>query len=489
MFYLIYPYTMSTTINMFSPDIDGVAPSYSKETAKSYDAAIEKKIQQEKQETVQSTQEQLENQKISVASSIIQKAIYTEALTSSAYQFTNQETYEKTDINDKTDTYINMNTSYRYIKYNIEGAGLLYNKLGEGNDFVKDSPKKVFENIKNRLITLGFNQKTDQNGILTTFQPQNDADILYMVWFFQTYIEHKVPDASKKDFRIGPKTLQALLDDNNTISKKETTTTSAQESTETTNTTQNTINQTTTNQTTGENINNEQTVINQTTTNQTIEANTNNTQTTENKVDATENKVIQKETIGTREFPKTKDIYQEGTEQYMFTQEDLNKRGIIQYTEFVPVIYETLQLESGLSFVQDAENLKEMLIKPRFEQMYKVILDMKSGITINGKSYEFSDNEIKEAIKNRSFSQNINDDGKLYTVNFDTRTPEMKKIENSVRRLGDKEYTQTEWKKGGLKEKYQIRPQGVLYRWVGGLNNDKIVKSISINNRTLKNEE
>lgn len=480
---------MSTTINMFSPDIEGVTPSYSRETAKKYDATIDKKIQQEQQETVQSTQEQLENQKISIASSIIQKAIYTEALTSSAYQFTQQENYEKTDINDKTDTYINMNTSYRYIKYNIEGAGLLYNKLEEGNNFVKDSPKKVFENIKNRLITLGFNQKTDQNGILTTFQPQNDADILYMVWFFQTYIEHKVQDSSKKDFRIGPKTLQALLDENNNINHKATTPTSAQESTETTNTTQNTINQTTTNQTIGENINNEQTVINQTTTNQTIEANTNNTQTTENNVDAPQNNVIQKETIGTREFPKTKDIYQEGTEQYMFTQEDLTQRGITQHTEFVPTIYETLQLESGLAFAQDAENLKEMLIKPRFKQMYQVILDMKSGITINGKSYEFSDNEIKNAIKNKWFSQIIRENEKLYTVNFDTRTPEMKKIENSVRPLGDKEYTQTEWEKGGLKEKYQIHPQGILYKWVKGINNEKIVKSISINNRTLKNEE
>jgi hypothetical protein len=87
-------------------------------------------------------------------SKIIEDAIYDEKVTKSAYQFTNQETYTNTDFNDKTDTYVNMNTSFRYIRYNIGGAGTLYNQLNEGNNFAKDSPKKIFETIKNRFIEL-----------------------------------------------------------------------------------------------------------------------------------------------------------------------------------------------------------------------------------------------------------------------------------------------------------------------------------------------
>jgi hypothetical protein len=76
----------------------------------------------EKQESTEATQEEIENLKILSVSKIIQEAIYNEKVTKSAYQFTDQETYTNTDFNDKTDTYVNMNTSFRYIKYNIGGA-------------------------------------------------------------------------------------------------------------------------------------------------------------------------------------------------------------------------------------------------------------------------------------------------------------------------------------------------------------------------------
>jgi hypothetical protein len=76
----------------------------------------------EKQENTKKTQEEIENLKILSVSKIIKEAIYDEKVTTSDYQFTNQETYTNTDFNDKTDTYINMNTSFRYIKYNIDGA-------------------------------------------------------------------------------------------------------------------------------------------------------------------------------------------------------------------------------------------------------------------------------------------------------------------------------------------------------------------------------
>jgi hypothetical protein len=38
-----------------------------------------------------------------------------------------------------------------------------------------------------------------------------------VIGFFQAMTEEKSPNASKKDFRIGPKTLTALLDSNNTL--------------------------------------------------------------------------------------------------------------------------------------------------------------------------------------------------------------------------------------------------------------------------------
>lgn len=210
------------------PDIGPVKAEYTKETANAYDNYLEEEVKKEQEKTQENTQEDLENLKILTISKAIQENIYNSNLTISSYQFTNQDSYTETDFNDKTDTYVNMNSSFRYIRYNIDGAGLLYNQLAEGNDFKKDSPKKVFESIKNRLTQLEFNKKIDGNGKLSTFEIQNDQDMLYAIGFFQSIVETKSPSASKKDFRIGPKTLTALLENNisiHTSNATETTTT------------------------------------------------------------------------------------------------------------------------------------------------------------------------------------------------------------------------------------------------------------------------
>jgi hypothetical protein len=85
-----------------------------------------------------------------------------------------------------------------------------------------------------------------------------------------------------------------------------------------------------------------------------------------------------------------------------------------------------------------------MLIRPRLQQLNQVVNEMKTGITIDEKTYTFSENEINKAISENKFSQIINRDNKMYKINFETRTPEMKKIERSAYPLGDKEYNETE---------------------------------------------
>ena len=210
---------------MGTPDIGPVKAEYDSETANKYDNYLEEEIKK----SHETTESDLEDLKIAAISKTIKENIYTSNLTISNYQFTNQDSYTDTDFTDKTDTYVNMNSSFRYIRYNIGGAGTLYNQLAEGNNFTKDSPKKVFESIKNRLTQLGFNKKVDDQGKLVKFDIQNDQDMLYAIGFFQTIVESKVTNASKKDFRIGPKTLTALLDNTSTIdasSKPETQTTS-----------------------------------------------------------------------------------------------------------------------------------------------------------------------------------------------------------------------------------------------------------------------
>lgn len=211
---------------MGTPDIGPVKAEYDSETANKYDNYLEEEIKK----SHETTESDLEDIKIAAISKTLKENIYSSNLTISTYQFTDQESYTDTDFTDKTDTYVNMNSSFRYIRYNIGGAGTLYNQLAEGNDFKKDSPKKVFESIKSRLTQLGFNKKVDDQGKLVKFDIQNDQDMLYAIGFFQTIVESKVTNASKKDFRIGPKTLTALLDNTTAMiaasSKPETQTTS-----------------------------------------------------------------------------------------------------------------------------------------------------------------------------------------------------------------------------------------------------------------------
>ena len=215
------------------PTIYGIEPNYDSKTAREYDVEATKEMEaqegkneiiKETQEELKETQEELENLKfLQNSSNTIKEAIYNNPkLTKSTYQFTDQETYTNTNFSDKTDTYINMNTSFRYIKYNVSGAGALYNQLNEGNNFRTDSPKKVFETIKNRFVTLWFNKRVNEQWKLETFEIKNDTDMLYVIGFFQTFLKDKLQDSSNIDFRIWPKTLGALLDDNNKLEYIET---------------------------------------------------------------------------------------------------------------------------------------------------------------------------------------------------------------------------------------------------------------------------
>jgi hypothetical protein len=65
----------------------------------------------------------------------------------------------------------------------------------------------------------------------------------------------------------------------------------------------------------------------------------------------------------------------------------------------------------------------------------------------------------------------------------------MKKIERSAYPLGDKEYNETEWASGNLKEKFQIAPQGVIYIWVTWIGNEKKVTKINIWDKILYTEK
>ncbi len=165
------------------------------------------------------------------------------------------------------------------------------------------------------------------------------------------------------------------------------------------------------------------------------------------------------------EFPKIKDIYSEGEDNYLFTLEDTKGRWIDDIS-FVPTIYNTLQIENNLENIGESSDLKNMLIRPWFEQMWKVIEDMRKWITVDWEKYTFTYEQIKLAIENKWFIKTIEKDGKEYELVFDTWTSEMNKIINAVRPLWNKEYNKSWWESGWLKEKYQIRPVWLIYKWV-----------------------
>ncbi|HKL44380.1 MAG TPA: hypothetical protein VJ892_03815 [Candidatus Absconditabacterales bacterium] len=196
---------------------------------------------------------------------------------------------------------------------------------------------------------------------------------------------------------------------------------------------------------------------------------------------------IKVEKIGDRKFPRLRDVYKHGNEKYLFDKNDLSDRGLSDKIDYIPSMYKSLNLDRNLDNPIESEDLKEFLIKPWFKQLDKVIDDMEDGISIDGEKYKFTPEQIKEAIKNEGFIKTIKKDGKEYEIVFDTWTPEMKKISNSVRPLGDKEYQKTEGKSGSVKEKYQIEPVGLIYNKVNGIfNTDKKIGKISVGNRVLK---
>ena len=190
-----------------SPDIGGVNAEYSNNTARQYDESLSQEIAETKN-ALEVEKNTLEANMQNI-SQVVYNSVNNENLTESGYQFSNEDVYDNTDFSDKTDTYVNMNTSYRYIKFNVDGAGDFYNQLGEWSDFQKDSPKKVFTNLKNRFVELGFNKKFE-NGQRKTVEMNSDKDFLYVIWLFQAVVENNVDWASKKDFRVWPNTLKSL---------------------------------------------------------------------------------------------------------------------------------------------------------------------------------------------------------------------------------------------------------------------------------------
>jgi hypothetical protein len=116
----------------------------------------------------------------------------------------------------------------------------------------------------------------------------------------------------------------------------------------------------------------------------------------------------------------------------------------------------------------------------------KVVKEMENWIEIDSQLYKFTPDQIANAITKKWFVQSITKWNKAYEVAFDTWTPEMKKINNSVYPLWDKEYKETDWESGWIKKKYQINSQWLIYKWVKWVFNNKIVENVKISGgRTL----
>lgn len=430
--------------NIFKPDIGWVAPGWSHKTANKYDKTIEKEIEIKEQEemkkkeqevVVTETEEIVKNQKIQNISNIIKEAIYNPNLIESPYQFTKEEVYTDTDRNEMdTDTYSNMNTSLRSIRYNVGGAGKLYNQLSEGNNFGSDSPKKVFEALKNRFVELWYNKKINEEGKLENFDIQDDKDMLYVIWFFQTITEKTTPNASEKDFRVWDKTLKALLDDNNRLNYTEAATTKAEtpvveEEIATTNIDTETNTGTITTPEWAIHIEEKEqteedkkqiqvtypdwtTVTTPKLTTSKMEKVTNewediiityeNGETvkilwkykdkaivTEQYTEAGNESNTPQQTINWFVLPKISDIYDaesisrkpELINEYLFTLTDIETRGI-KNIEYIPLIYKSLEIESDIPDAEEAKYLKEF-IWLRMQQIDRSISQLKSGITIS----------------------------------------------------------------------------------------------------------
>jgi hypothetical protein len=186
------------------------------------------------------------------------------------------------------------------------------------------------------------------------------------------------------------------------------------------------------------------------------------------------------EKIGAREFPKVKDIYQDGNNEYLFDMNDIKARWLEDKVDYIIPMYASLKLDENLSGSSQAKDLKELLIRPWFQQLDKVVEEMETWIEIDGQLYLFTPDQIKEAITKKGFTQTITQWDKSYDLVFDTWTPEMKKINNSVHPLWDKEYKKTEWEAGSIKEKYQIKSQWIIYKWVKWVFNNKIIENVQV---------
>lgn len=146
-----------------------------------------------------------------VKGQVIYDAIYgNKEFTNSPTQFLKMENYEKTDPKDTSDSYVNMNQSFRYIRYNIDGAWALYNQLWKWYEYKKDTPKKVFEHIIAQLKKLWVDRKYE-NGQRVINNFATDKDFLYGIWLYQSLVQKQMNWTSKKDFRVGPNTLKSFL--------------------------------------------------------------------------------------------------------------------------------------------------------------------------------------------------------------------------------------------------------------------------------------
>ena len=191
----------------WAPEIWWQKAEYDSNVAEKYDANTTAEIEKKRQE-----QQKLDE--TAVLADVYYEQLYKDSkVTQSSYSFLTSETYTDTDIADKTDTYINMNTSYRYIKYNVNKAGDWYNELYPDCDRTKDSPKKVFDAIIKKL-KLRWYDKIYKNGKWEQNTFTTDLDFMYALWLFQAIAEKSATwttNLSKKDFRVWPKTLITLL--------------------------------------------------------------------------------------------------------------------------------------------------------------------------------------------------------------------------------------------------------------------------------------
>lgn len=91
--------------------------------------------------------------------------------------------------------------------------------MGKTGSASKDSAKEVFSNIKDRLSTLGYG-KIYKSGIREANTFAQDKDFMYALGTFQADMQRKGLSTSRADFRVGAKTLSALLQETTSVTTK-----------------------------------------------------------------------------------------------------------------------------------------------------------------------------------------------------------------------------------------------------------------------------